>query len=69
MFAHERDRPGCGHTIEDGYTGQGGTGASAATSTSDLHPFGRRALPGFVQRGQDVGPVGGQAEIWPAKPS
>src|ERR1700730_11385751 len=69
VLADERDRLGCRNTIEDGHAGKGGASASPATSAGDLHPFGRRALPGFGQRGQDVGPIGGQAGTWPAKPS
>ena len=69
MLTYERDRPGCGNTVEDGQAGKRGAGTSATASAGDLHPFSRRALPGFGQRRQDVGPIGGQAEIWPAKPS
>ena len=69
MLAHERDGPGPGYTIEDGQAGKGRAGTPSATSAGDLYSFSRRALPGFGQRRQDVGPIGGQAEIWPAKPS
>ena len=68
MLAHERDGSAAGYAIEDGQAGERGAGASSAASAGDLHPFGRRALPGFGQRGQDVGLIGGQVEIWPAKP-
>lgn len=69
MLAHERNGPGAGYTIEDGQTGQGGASTPSATSAGDLYSFNRCALPGFGQRGQDVGPIGGQPKIWPAKPS
>ncbi len=68
MFTHERDGSGAGYAIEDGQAGERGAGASSTASAGDLHPFGRCALPGFGQRGQDIGLIGGQAEIWPAKP-
>ena len=68
MLAHERDGSAAGYAIEDSQAGERGAGASSAASAGDLHPFGHRALPGFGQRGQDVDLIGGQAEIWPAKP-
>ena len=69
MLAHERDGPGPGYTIEDGQAGKGGAGTPSAASAGDLYSFSRCALPGFGQCRQDVGSIGGQAEIWPAKPS
>jgi hypothetical protein len=69
MLAHERDGPGAGYTIEDGQAGKGGASTPSAASAGDLYSFNRCALPGFGQRGQDVGPIGGQLKIWPAKPS
>jgi len=69
MLAHEGDSPGVGYTIEDGQAGKGRAGTPSATSAGDLYSFSRCALPGFGQRWQDVGPIGGQAEIWPVKPS
>ena len=68
MRAHERDCSGCGNTIEDGHAGKGGAGAPATACAGNLHPLSRRALPSLRQRGQDVGPIGRQTEIWPAKP-
>jgi hypothetical protein len=68
MLAHERDGPGAGYTIEDGQAGKGGAGTPSAASAGDLYSFNRCALPGFGQRGQDVGLIGGQPKIRPAKP-
>ncbi len=68
MLTHERDRPGVRYAIEYGQAGKRGAGAPPAAGAGDLHPFSRRALPGFGQGGQDIGLIGGQAEIWPAKP-
>jgi len=68
MLAHERDGAGAGYAIEHGQAGKRGAGAPPAASAGNLHPFGRGALPGFGQRRQDVGLIGGQPEIRPAKP-
>jgi hypothetical protein len=69
MLAHKRDGPGAGYAIEDGQAGKGRAGTPLAASAGDLYSFRCCALPRFGQRGQDVGPIGGQAEIRPAKPS
>jgi len=69
VLADERDGLGAGYTIEDGQAGKGRAGTPSATSAGDLYSFSRCALPGFGQRRQDAGPIGRQAEIWPAKPS
>jgi hypothetical protein len=69
VLAHERDRGRGGHAIEDGQAGKGCSGTPVAASAGDLNPLRHGALPGFGQREQCGGRVGGQAEVRPAEPS
>ena len=69
VLTDERNGLGTGDAVEDGQAGQCGAGASVAALASDLHSFGRGALPGFGQRGQYVGFPGRQPEIRPPDPA
>ncbi len=49
MLAHEADRLGTRHAIEDSQAGEGSTGPALAARAGELHPLGHGPLQGLGQ--------------------